>query len=486
MSRIVVIGAGISGHATALGLRHRLDEEHEIIVINPGSLWINSDTLPHIAAGLQSSTHETVPLGALYRRKGIIFHQAQARVIYPQGYRDDHRPQVEIRFTGSPLAGEIARVPYDFLVVASGHEPDKVAGIPTEGTTVACCVIDQLDSAIAGEAELRRFASEIQDSPLNTSPRVIAVGRATRGMGGYYGALEYALAVDGVLRAEGLRNRVQIHFFDAGRPWLYLTSDNPKMEVATRDAVENLLNRYGIMLHRGKRLASINGNRLRFVSASGEGAPEEIPCHMLAVEATRAWAPLGVKDPNGADISAKLYDRWGRFLVDAGVQENAAGVSEPVLPQTFRNPAFPRIFGIGSAIALDVDSLGESTAEPDSLPAAKPDPKLAPEPSQTRDMSHLMSREVTDQIVCELTGEERKDPPEQLADIESVISLEWDYPIFSRRGFYAEIGMTSAKENPSQVLNVRHGLLPYWSVRLDRFLERYRAEGHPLWWLLPS
>lgn len=489
----------MSGHATALGLRHRLDTEHQIIVINRGSLWVNPDRMAHIAVGLQSSTHETVPLGALYRRKGIIFHQATARTIYPQGFRDDPRPQVEIQFTGSPLAGEVARVPYDFLVVATGHDMNRVAGIPTEGTTVACCVIDRLDSAVAGEAELRRLASEVQDSPLGDSPRVIAVGRAARGMGGYYGALEYALGLDGVLRAEGLRNRIQIHFFDAGRPWMYLTSDNPEMEHATREAIEKLLERHGIVLHRGKRLANINGNRLRYVSADGGGLPEEITCQLLAVEASRVLTPLEVKNPEGGDISGWIYDRWGRFIVDASVTENPLGELETVLPQTFRNPSFPRIFGIGSAIALDADrprrlgalgasSLGDGSSGASSAASAADvdSPEPAPEPSQTRDMSHLMSREVTDQIVSELTGEERKDPPERLDEIENVLSLEWDYTLFSRRGFYAEIGLSKSKENPRQILVVRHGLFAYWSVRLERFLERYRAEGHPLWWLLPS
>ncbi|MCI6584515.1 MAG: FAD-dependent oxidoreductase [Mobiluncus porci] len=474
MSRIVVIGAGMAGHATALGLKHRLGADHEVIVVSPGAQWINPDSLPHIATGLQSPEHETVALGSLYRHKGIIYHQGLARTVYPRGYRDDPRPQVEITFTGSPLAGETARVPYDFLVVATGHDIDRVAGIPSEGTTIATCVIDRLDSAVAGESELRRLISELQDSPPGDKPRVIAVGRSARGMGGYYGALEYALAVDGVLRSEGLRSRVQLHFFDAGRPWLYLTSANPEMEEATREAVERLMERFGILLHRGKRLTSINGTRLRYVSAQGDDAPEEIACDLLAIEASRVLTPLAVKSPAGEDLSAELYDGWGRFRVDATREDRAGGESISGLPQTFRNPTFPKIFGIGSAIALDAKAVGETDSRQE-----------VPEPSQTRDMAHLMSREVTAQIVSELTEEPRSDTPENLAEMENVLSLEWDYSLFSLRGFYAEIGLTKSKE-PKQTLIVHQGLFAYWSVRIERFLERYRAKGHPLWWLLPS
>lgn len=477
MARIVVVGAGMAGHATALGLRHRLGEEHDVIVVSPASRWINPDVLPQIAAGLQSPSHETVPLGALYRRKGIIFHQGLVRTIYPRGYKNDERPQVEVSFTGPPYAGESARVPYDFLVVATGHDIDRVAGIPAEGTTVATCVIDRLDSAVAGETELRRLVSELHDSPLSASPKVIAVGRSSKGMGGYYGALEYVLAVDGVLRSEGLRSRVQLHFFDAGRPWVYLTRENPEMEAQMRRAVEDLLEGRGIITHPSMRLASINGDRLRFVASDGEGAPGEISCHLLATEAARVLTPLAVKGPGGEDLAGELYDAWGRIRVDASQMELPNGEMRDVLPYTFRNPVFEEIFGIGSAIALDV--FGE--ADQGDLGEAKP-----PEPRQTRDMAHLMSREVTDWIVDQLTEEQHKPPGETLEEMENVLSLCWDYSWFSTKGFYAELGMSKSKVNPQQVLLVRRGLRAYWAVRLERFLERYRAEGRPLWWLLPS
>ena len=93
MARIVVIGAGMAGHSTALGLKHRLKDDHDVIVISPGSAWTNPDVMAQIASGLQSVQRQTVPLGPLYRRKGIIFHQGVATAVYPKGYRDDPRPR---------------------------------------------------------------------------------------------------------------------------------------------------------------------------------------------------------------------------------------------------------------------------------------------------------------------------------------------------------------------------------------------------------
>ena len=37
MSRIVVLGAGVSGHTAALHLQRKLGKAHEVIVVSPNS-----------------------------------------------------------------------------------------------------------------------------------------------------------------------------------------------------------------------------------------------------------------------------------------------------------------------------------------------------------------------------------------------------------------------------------------------------------------
>lgn len=39
MSRVVILGAGISGHTAALILRRRLSREHEVLVVTPNRQW---------------------------------------------------------------------------------------------------------------------------------------------------------------------------------------------------------------------------------------------------------------------------------------------------------------------------------------------------------------------------------------------------------------------------------------------------------------
>ena len=39
MARVVILGAGISGHTAALHLKRRLKREHEVVVVSPNSDW---------------------------------------------------------------------------------------------------------------------------------------------------------------------------------------------------------------------------------------------------------------------------------------------------------------------------------------------------------------------------------------------------------------------------------------------------------------
>jgi sulfide:quinone oxidoreductase len=47
MARVVVIGAGISGHTAAMNLKHKLGRKHEVVVISPNSnyQWVPSNVI---------------------------------------------------------------------------------------------------------------------------------------------------------------------------------------------------------------------------------------------------------------------------------------------------------------------------------------------------------------------------------------------------------------------------------------------------------
>ncbi len=85
MSKIVVLGAGIAGHTTALVLRRGLPKkDHEVIVVSPNSKyqWVPSNIW--VGIGQMTRKQVTFDLKKVYNRKGIIYKQAKAFQFIPK------------------------------------------------------------------------------------------------------------------------------------------------------------------------------------------------------------------------------------------------------------------------------------------------------------------------------------------------------------------------------------------------------------------
>lgn len=120
MARIVILGAGISGHTAALHLKRKLKKRHEIIVVSPNSNWNWIPSNIWVGVGKMPKSQVIFPLRPVYRRKGIEFRQAKATAFWPEG--DENNPQgaVDIVYTDPERLGDEERLTYDFLINATG------------------------------------------------------------------------------------------------------------------------------------------------------------------------------------------------------------------------------------------------------------------------------------------------------------------------------------------------------------------------------
>ncbi len=71
MAKVVVLGAGISGHTAISYLRKDLSKEHEVIIISPNSnyQWVPSNIW--IGVGRMKPHQSIFPLAPLYKKKNI-------------------------------------------------------------------------------------------------------------------------------------------------------------------------------------------------------------------------------------------------------------------------------------------------------------------------------------------------------------------------------------------------------------------------------
>ena len=120
MARVVIFGAGISGHTAALHLRRLLGKGHEVVVVSPNADWNWIPSNIWVGVGRMSPEEVTFPLAPVYRRQGIEFRQAKAVAIWPEGDGDSGQPAVEIEYTLPGRQGEQDRLGYDYLINATG------------------------------------------------------------------------------------------------------------------------------------------------------------------------------------------------------------------------------------------------------------------------------------------------------------------------------------------------------------------------------
>lgn len=193
--RAVVLGSSFAGLTAALELRKRLDDRHEVVVLDPRDHFTFIPSLIWLPFGIRDADDITFKLGPLYERKGIRFVNEAAAAI-------DTDAHVVTTATGE-------RVDYDKLLVATGPRLafEKVPGLgPEHGFTQSIC---NLDHAQLAEQEWQRFLE-------NPGPVVIGTAQGGSCFGASY---EFLFNVKHRIRKAGLEDVAPVTFVSA-EPYL--------------------------------------------------------------------------------------------------------------------------------------------------------------------------------------------------------------------------------------------------------------------------
>lgn len=191
MAHIVILGAGIGGMPTAYELKERLDNTHQITVINAVDYFQFVPSNPWIAVGWRERDDITFPIDPYLKKKGIAF------IAQPVDKIDAEQNSLTLR-NGT-------HVNYDYLVITTGPRLafEEVPGAGPEGHTHSICSVDH--AVQAAEA----YKSFLQD------PGPAIVG-AMPGASCFGPAYEFAFIFNSDLRKRKIRNKV---------PLTYVTSE---------------------------------------------------------------------------------------------------------------------------------------------------------------------------------------------------------------------------------------------------------------------
>ena len=485
MAKVVVLGAGISGHTAALILRRKLGPTHEVVVISPNSRWNWIPSNIWVGVGLMSKEDVTFELAPVYRRAGIDYRQAKAVELHPEGSADAESPFVTIEHTSADRKGEREDLAYDYLINATGPKLNFAAtpGLGPEGHSLSVCTFDHAsETAKALKTAIERMKKGERLTFL------VGTGHGTCTCEG--AAFEYVFNLEFELRNAGVRDSARIVFLtneaelgDFGVDGLQIRRGG--YVVASSTFAESLFVERGVEWILGAHVSRVDAQQVTYETLDGE-------THTLAFDFAMLLPPftgvgLRAVDRTGEDITAKLFAPNAFMRVDADYTQKPYEEWLPEdWPKTYQSPHYPNIFAVGIAFAPP-----HALSRPRKT---KNGTVIAPAPPRTGMPSGIMGRTVALSIVDMIRkGEKNPTHTASMGDMGAACIAS------AGAGFWrgSAVSMTmypvvpDYKRYPGAGRDLRHtvgeiGSAGHWIKRILHHLFIYKARARPGWWMIPE
>jgi sulfide:quinone oxidoreductase len=351
MAKIVILGAGISGHTVARYLNKWVGKQHEIVVVSPNAKWNWIPSNIWVGVGQMTEAQVTFDLAEIYRKTRVTFCQAKALSINPEGNAGNAQPFVTVEYTHPSKVGQQENIPYDYLVNATGPKLNFGAtpGLgPEHGHTVSVCTAPH-----ALEAN-----QKLQDTiaAMRAGKRCNIVIGTGHGMCTCQGAaFEYIYNVDHVLREAGVRDMARITWLsneyelgDFGMGGVHIKRGGYVTNGKT--FAESLMVERGVEWIIRAHVTKVEAGKIHYEMLDGSYHELEFDFSMLIPP----FAGVGLKayDQAGADITAKVFLPNGFMKVDADYTPRPyLEWSAKDWPRTYQTPGYRNIFAVGIAFA---------------------------------------------------------------------------------------------------------------------------------------
>ncbi len=485
MARVVVLGAGISGHTAALHLRRKLGREHAVIVVSPNSKWNWIPSNIWVGVGKMTPEQVTFPLRPIYDRKGIEFHQALATTLFPEGSSDLAEPHVVIRYTDPARDGEIASLSYDYLINATGPKLNFAAtpGLGPEGNTESVCT-----PAHALRAS-QRFAEVIEKLRRGARQRlVVGVGHGTCTCEG--AAFEYCFNVEHELREAGVRGLADVTYLtnefelgDFGVGGMTFTQNG--FETTSKLWTESLFREREVRAVTQAHVERVDPGVIHYEQLDGSKNTLEFDFAMLLPPFR--GADMKAFDASGNDITAEVFAPSGFMKVDANYSPKSYEEWEAQdWPATYESVRCANVFAVGIAFAPP-----HQISKPRTSANGTP---ITPSPPRTGMPSGVMGKTAALTIHDRIkSGSSANAHRAAMATMgascvassgtglrQGTAAAMTMYPVVPDYAKYPVTGR-SVKDTFGEI-----GLAGHWIKYMLHFLFIYKAKARPLWYLIPE
>jgi sulfide:quinone oxidoreductase len=485
MTRIVVLGAGISGHTAAAFIKKKLGKKHEVIVVSPNKnyQWIPSNIW--VGVGKMKPEQIYFPLTRVYNRWKIDFRQAIAKEIHPEGDKESQTPFVAIEYIGEEKTGQTDKLTYDFLVNATGP---KLKFEATEGLGPGKHTVSVCSYTHAAEAwEQLKSAMERMEKGENLK-FLIGTGHPMATCQG--AAFEYVLNVAYEINKRGLRDKADITWisneyelgdFGMGGAFIkrggYITS--------TKVFAESIFAEYGIKWIKQAGVYKVEQGKAYYETLDGEYKTEDFDFAMLIP----AFSGPGMKayDKAGTEITDKLFAPNGFMKVDADYSGKPFEEwSTSDWPSTYQNPDYKNIYAPGIAFAPP-----HSISKPMKSKNGTP---IFPAPPRTGMPSGVMGKVVALNIINEVKkGKQEFKHKASMAKMGAacVVSAGFSFTRGNAATMTVFPVVPDWEKYPEWGRDIHYtvgeaGLAGHWIKLFLHYMFLHKAKGYPFWWLLPE
>lgn len=485
MAKIVVLGAGISGHLAAAHLRRKLSKEHTVEVVSPNSnyQWIPSNIW--VGIGRMKSKNILFPLQPLYKRKGIDYKQAKALAFYPEGDNETEKPFVMAEFVSEEKRGQMEKITYDYLINATGPKLNFEATeglIPGKNKTHSVCTYTHADPTWKA---LKALIEEMKQG--KKVKILIGTGHAKATCQG--AAFEYILNVEQELRKHKVRDMAEITWIsneyqlgDFGMDGMLLSYGG--MTMKSHELVEMIFEDRGIKWILGVGVQKIEDGIAHYENLEGEFKTETFDFAMLIP----SFSGHGFKAFNktGNDITEKLFK--GFMVVDADY--TAKPYEEWTVqdwPETYQNPTYKNIFAPGIAFAPP-----HSISKPRK---SKNGTEIFPAPPRTGMPSGITAKLVAENIIDTIkNGDHQLHHKGSMGNMGAACIASAGFGLSSGSGIsittfpivpdYKKYANTQGRKLGKTFASI--GLAGHWLKLALHHAFIYKAKMKPLWWLIPE
>ena len=337
----------------------------------------------------------TFPLRPVYEKTGIAFVQGKAVSVHPEGDGDAGRPYVKVELTEPGKAGQEERVPYDWLINATGPKLnfDATPGLGPQKNSLSVCTFDHAAHASKAfdETVARMKAGEKQTLLIGTGHGNCTCQGA---------AFEYIFNVEFELRRRGVRDKARVVWIsnehelgDFGMGGMFIRRGG--YVTHSRVFTESLYTERGIEWITRAGVKEVAPGEASYETLDGDERSLKFDFAMLLPP----FSGVGLKafDRAGADITPSVFAPSGFMLVDGDYAKKPYEEWSPDdWPRTYQSPKYPNVFAVGIAFAPP-----HAISKPMTSPKGTP---IFPTPPRTGMPTGVMAREVAFNIVDMIKG----------------------------------------------------------------------------------